>query len=78
MSELTIREWCASRGIDSKTQKHLSNQLRSQYCWIGQALDGQPVPSQLLEQEIIQLVCDTQSGRFPVRTNSSKKVMTSV
>lgn len=66
MEELTLKEWCESRGIPWRLARQLSSQLRSQYSSISKYLAGRPIDRDSVERELIQLVCDTQTGRFPI------------
>lgn len=78
MSELTLKEWCESRGFLWRDCQKISTQLQSQYVWINKALKGVPVPTQFLEQELLQLVHDVQNDRFPVRQTAARRKRTSV
>jgi len=78
MSELNLESWCKSRGIELREARKISTQLGAQYPWIGKAIQGQPTPGLLLARDLILLVKDVQAGRFPVRSEQTRRRNSSV
>lgn len=64
--ELTRKEWCASRDINWRYAQRVSAQIRTHYCSVHKLLRGEPIDLEDVERDLIQLVRDTQVGRFPV------------
>jgi hypothetical protein len=63
--EVSRKEWCKSNDVEFKDVQKVCTQLRTQYIYIRKALRGEPVPTELLERDLILLVRDSKDGRFP-------------
>jgi hypothetical protein len=75
MDQFDRKEWYTSRGISIREADRVSGQLRGQYLYIGKAMRGEPVPTMLLETELVQLVSDVKRGRFPLSHAAHRKAL---